>query len=183
MLYCSHMLVCAHNIQSKTKVWTLRICGLLFLYISFGFGPTDTLRDTAVVKSISALYPSWQSFVADIVLTILAIAMFSVLAHTLLLYEKKHKAGKKIKKVTSRLERFALRNLLDILSILVRWSIAFAIALVTMALLQNIKLEFVPSFGAQPVVYSVAILGLIFIIESFGFWQNRLHHFFCIRIK
>lgn len=183
MLYRSDMLVCPHKIQNKTRTWTLRICGLLFLYIGFSFGSVDTLRDTALVKSISLFYPNWQSFLVDVILTILFLGILSPSIHALLLYEKSHKASKQIQKITKWLDILAIRNFLEMLSVLTRWSMAFVISFFIMSVLQNIKLGIVPSFATQPIVYSIAVLGLIFCIESFAFWQIRLHRLFCIQIK
>ncbi len=177
------MLVCPHKIQSKTRTWLLRVSGLLFLYVGFSFGSVDTLRDTALIKSISSFYPNWQSFLVDVVLTILFLGILSISMHSLLLYERSRKASKRIKKITKWLDVFAIRNLLDMLSVVTRWSAALAISVVILELLQNIKLGIVPSFGKQPIVYSIAVLGFVFCIESFTFWQIRLHRLFCVRIK
>ena len=177
------MLICSHKIQSKTRTWALRICGLLFLYIGLSFGPVDTLRDTALLKSISSFYPNWQSFLTDVIVTILFLALFSFSMHALLLYERNHKASKRIRKITRWLDARAIRNFLEMMSILTRWSMALLISILIMSALQKTKLGYVPSFATQPIVYSIAILGCMFTIESFAFWQIRLHRLFCIQIK
>ncbi len=183
MVYCRLMLICPRVIRNKTRTWILRISGLLFLYIGFSFGPIGTLEDTRLAQSISSVYPSWQHFVADIVVAITCLAFFSLALHALLQYEKKHQASGNIKKITKWLDLLAIRNLLDILSAVIRWSIAFLISLLIMKIVDNTKLGYVPSFDLQPIVYAIAILGLVCIIESFAFWQIGLHRLFCVHVK
>lgn len=177
------MEICAHIVYTKTRAWTLRIFGILFLYVGFSFGPYGTLSGTPLMRSINTVYPTWQAFIADIVITIFILAVSFVLLHTIFLWQKNRHTKKRMFQITKFLDMFLIRNVLDLFSIITRWSIACVCALAIMIISQTINLGYVPRFSTQPIIFSIAMIGIILIIESFAFWQKKLHHLFCLNVK
>lgn len=177
------MLICPHRIDSTLHAWTLRTVGIFCMFVGFTFGPTDTLSDTKLIRALTAIYPTWQSVIIDVVVFIFSLSIIALVLYVLLISEKKHHASKKIVSITRWIDNRIIKNLLTILSWITRTGIALVIALSIMNILQITKFEYVPSFDLQPVVFSIATIGIVCFVESFAWWQNKLHRLFCITTK
>lgn len=170
--------ICAHALRNSKSNWILRFSGLFFIYIGLFFGPGETLKDTLLMDYIRVLYPSWSFVINDIIATIFGLALLTIIVYIILYQQKKKHGPKKSLKKLKVLDTYLLKMLLNIFSFITRWCIGLVISILIVLILSTFM--YVPLYMIQPVLYTILVLGITFIIESFPFWQRKLNRFFCI---
>ncbi|PIT86486.1 MAG: hypothetical protein COU33_02905, partial [Candidatus Magasanikbacteria bacterium CG10_big_fil_rev_8_21_14_0_10_43_6] len=163
--------------------YALLTAAAIFLYVGFFFGPEGTLLDTELFLTIQEMYPSWTAFTNDMLVGLLLLVGVSFFIHTILKLEHRYSKKSTLYRLTKKLDVRVIRNALDALSVIARWSISLFVAITTLWLLRELGMFYTPMYYNQPVVYGIAVLGLVCLFESFTFWQRKLHSLFCFRTK
>lgn len=178
-----------HQKPHIITTWVSRAIAILFLYTSVTLSKNITLMNTPVVKTIREEYPTWQSVILDVFLTLCVFGIITLIGFRILQFSKHHHVSQKWIKRLTNVETKILRNFMGFLFFLAHSTLVLSIAMALWSVCSmlityyNIDLFNVPRFSSQPVVMLMGILSLAIFINSFQWWNRSMAKLFCIRCK
>lgn len=183
LIQCAPMQVCPHTIMSKKRRFVLLALSGIFLYFGFFFGPNGTLREAELFLILQEMYPTWVAFINDLILGLLFLVVISIAIHNILRIENRYSKKSLLYALTKKLDIRVMKNLLDTLSRMARWSLSLFASIIILRVMHIVADFYVPLYHSQPIVYCFAAFGLMCLFQSFTFWQKKLHSLFCFRIS
>ncbi len=167
--------------------WPVRGIGVLFLYTALTLPANITLADTPLVQTVQKEYPGIDTVFFDIFLTLLMLAVFSVLFHLLLHASQTYRWPNRLRRAFRALDARFARSFVGVLFFFVHWGILLTVAVgLWYSAMQGIALllpEFFrfPLFHEQPIIVGMGILGLGILLDSINIWQAALSRHFCLK--
>jgi hypothetical protein len=164
--------------HNKILLWLQRIFALVFLYATLTLPAGLKLTDTPLVQTITKEYPTWWHLIFEIILTIFILGIIIFAFKLLLFFTQKHHISKKYIFWLKKIHDKSIQNFFNFDFFVIKFLLATFFSLIIWQILKLVLINFslfnIPIYSNQPVVFIMIILGLIFFIESFESWKNKI---------
>ena len=166
--------------------WGYRLLGVFFVYTSLSIPAGPTLLDTPLVTTLQAEYPTWYHVLWDIFLTLLILGIVANILKLFVGLAKEHRVSKHVINRLKKIDTRFFRALVSFEFFASRWLIGTLVAIgiwhVVAPLLAAVFSWHVPAYAEQPVIMVIGIFGILLIIESIGWWQQKMQKYFCMHV-